>query len=128
GRAEAQRHPVLAQRIDFGQPQLHCVISEKIDDSRVDLGLLPVEEVASRRRAQELGKLHNRTDVSHPPSAMNRPVEVSISPLPAFSDNYLWLLDRGGHAAVVDPGDAEPVLKALAGRRLQLDAILVTHH
>lgn len=59
---------------------------------------------------------------------MNRAVEVSISPLPAFSDNYLWLVDRGGHAAVVDPGDAEPVLKALAGRRLQLDAILVTHH
>ena len=59
---------------------------------------------------------------------MNRAVELSISPLPAFSDNYLWLLNRGRQAVVVDPGDAEPVLKALASRQLQLDAILVTHH
>jgi hydroxyacylglutathione hydrolase len=59
---------------------------------------------------------------------MNRAVELSISPLPAFSDNYLWLLNRGRRAVVVDPGDAEPVLKALASRQLQLDAILVTHH
>jgi hydroxyacylglutathione hydrolase len=53
---------------------------------------------------------------------------VAISPLPAFSDNYLWLLDREGHAAVVDPGDAAPVQRALAERKLKLDAILVTHH
>jgi len=59
---------------------------------------------------------------------MNHAVELSISPLPAFSDNYLWLLARGHRAAVVDPGDAEPVLNALGARGLQLDAILVTHH
>jgi hydroxyacylglutathione hydrolase len=53
---------------------------------------------------------------------------VSITPLPAFSDNYLWLLDRAGHAVVVDPGDPAPVLRALAERQLNLDAILVTHH
>ena len=53
---------------------------------------------------------------------------VSITPLPAFSDNYLWLLDRDGHAAVVDPGDPAPVQRALAERKLKLDAILVTHH
>jgi hydroxyacylglutathione hydrolase len=53
---------------------------------------------------------------------------VSITPLPAFSDNYLWLLDHDGHAAVVDPGDPAPVQRALAERRLKLDAILVTHH
>lgn len=51
-----------------------------------------------------------------------------ITPLPAFSDNYLWLLTRGGRAAIVDPGDAQPVLRALAERRLTLEAILVTHH
>jgi hydroxyacylglutathione hydrolase len=53
---------------------------------------------------------------------------VSITPLPAFSDNYLWLLDHDGHAAVVDPGDPAPVQRALAERKLTLDAILVTHH
>ncbi|HTN48439.1 MAG TPA: hydroxyacylglutathione hydrolase [Burkholderiaceae bacterium] len=53
---------------------------------------------------------------------------MSITPLPAFSDNYFWLLSRAGHAVVVDPGDAAPVLLALRDRQLRLDAILVTHH
>lgn len=53
---------------------------------------------------------------------------LSITPLPAFSDNYLWLLARDGRAAIVDPGDAQPVLRALADRQLKLEAILVTHH
>jgi len=55
-------------------------------------------------------------------------IELAITPLPAFNDNYLWLLARGGRAAVVDPGDAAPVAQALAERGLILDAILVTHH
>jgi hydroxyacylglutathione hydrolase len=58
----------------------------------------------------------------------NHAAEVSITPLPAFSDNYLWLLSRAGHAAIVDPGDAAPVIRALDDGGLQLDAILVTHH
>jgi hydroxyacylglutathione hydrolase len=53
---------------------------------------------------------------------------LSITPLPAFDDNYLWLLARDGEAAIVDPGDAAPVLRALAERGLRLSAILVTHH
>lgn len=54
--------------------------------------------------------------------------ELRIEPIPAFSDNYLWLLARAGRAAVVDPGDAAPVAAALAARGLRLTAILVTHH
>jgi hydroxyacylglutathione hydrolase len=53
---------------------------------------------------------------------------LEITPVPAFSDNYLWLLSRGREAAIVDPGDAAPVQRALAQRGLQLSAILVTHH
>jgi len=53
---------------------------------------------------------------------------LSITPLPAFEDNYLWLLARDGQAAVVDPGDPAPVLRALGERGLRLSAILVTHH
>jgi hydroxyacylglutathione hydrolase len=53
---------------------------------------------------------------------------LTITPLPAFTDNYLWLLQRGRHAAVVDPGDAAPVERALRERNLALAAILVTHH
>jgi hydroxyacylglutathione hydrolase len=52
----------------------------------------------------------------------------AIIPIPAFSDNYIWLLNDGRHAAVVDPGDAAPVVKALASRELELAAILLTHH
>ncbi|MHB1249418.1 MAG: hydroxyacylglutathione hydrolase [Polaromonas sp.] len=51
-----------------------------------------------------------------------------LIPVPAFTDNYLWLLHDGKRALVVDPGDAEPVLRALARHALQLESILVTHH
>ena len=53
---------------------------------------------------------------------------VSVITVPAFSDNYFWLIVRGGRALVVDPGEAAPVEQALRAHRLQLDAILVTHH
>ncbi|MEZ5649003.1 MAG: hydroxyacylglutathione hydrolase [Burkholderiaceae bacterium] len=49
--------------------------------------------------------------------------------MPAFDDNYLWLIkDIAGNAAVVDPGDAEPVQAALEHHGLRLAAILTTHH
>lgn len=51
-----------------------------------------------------------------------------LIPIPAFADNYLWLLHDGKRALVVDPGDAEPVLRALEQHALQLESILVTHH
>jgi hydroxyacylglutathione hydrolase len=53
---------------------------------------------------------------------------LTVTPLPAFTDNYLWLLVRGREAAVVDPGDAAPVRRALERSDLRLSAILVTHH
>lgn len=51
-----------------------------------------------------------------------------LIPIPAFADNYLWLLHDGKRAVVVDPGDAEPVLRTLEAHALQLESILVTHH
>jgi hydroxyacylglutathione hydrolase len=53
---------------------------------------------------------------------------MKFIPLPAFQDNYLWLLHDGQRALVVDPGDARPVQDALHRFGLQLEAILVTHH
>ena len=53
---------------------------------------------------------------------------LQLTALPAFNDNYLWLLDDGQHALVIDPGDAAPVQRALTERGLKLSAILVTHH
>ena len=51
-----------------------------------------------------------------------------IIQIPAFKDNYIWLLRKGRQAVVVDPGDAQPVLEALARESLQLTDILITHH
>lgn len=49
-------------------------------------------------------------------------------PLPALTDNYIWMLHDGQQALVVDPGEAAPVLDALRSTGLPLQAILVTHH
>jgi hydroxyacylglutathione hydrolase len=53
---------------------------------------------------------------------------LQIVPIPAFQDNYIWLLQRHGHAVVVDPGDAAPVIQFLQHHQLHLDAVLITHH
>jgi hydroxyacylglutathione hydrolase len=53
---------------------------------------------------------------------------VTVVPIPAFKDNYIWLMRNQRYAAVVDPGDAAPVLDYLRREKLELTAILNTHH
>ena len=53
---------------------------------------------------------------------------MNLIPLPAFNDNYIWMLHDRQAAVVVDPGDAEAVFEALQQHGLKLQAILVTHH
>lgn len=53
---------------------------------------------------------------------------VTVQAIPAFNDNYIWLLHNGKAAVVVDPGDSAPVIKALEALNLSLVAILNTHH
>ncbi len=53
---------------------------------------------------------------------------LNIIPIPAFDDNYIWLLHNGQNAVVVDPGDAAPVIETLSRLKLNLSAILITHH
>ena len=53
---------------------------------------------------------------------------LHIVPVRAFTDNYIWVIHDCCHAAVVDPGDAAPVLDFLRRENLQLVAILNTHH
>jgi len=55
---------------------------------------------------------------------------IKVTALSAFSDNYIWVLksDNDKRVAVVDPGQAEPVLAYLEQQQLQLGAILITHH
>jgi hydroxyacylglutathione hydrolase len=53
---------------------------------------------------------------------------MTLVPLPAFADNYIWMLQDGRNAIAVDPGEAAPVSDARRRSNLQLAAILVTHH
>jgi hydroxyacylglutathione hydrolase len=54
---------------------------------------------------------------------------LAVKSIPAFDDNYIWLIhNNDGHCVVVDPGDAKPVIAYLTQNRLHLDAILITHH
>jgi hydroxyacylglutathione hydrolase len=53
---------------------------------------------------------------------------MNLVALPAFTDNYIWMLHDGRNAIVVDPGEASPVEAALDAQGLQLAGILVTHH
>ena len=54
--------------------------------------------------------------------------DFEVVPLRAFKDNYIWTLRNDHYAAVVDPGDAQPVLDYLQQERLTLCAVLATHH
>jgi len=54
---------------------------------------------------------------------------LNVLCIPAFDDNYLWLITSvdNQYCAVVDPGDADPVLSKLNELNLKLSAILITH-
>ena len=48
---------------------------------------------------------------------------LQVTAIPAFDDNYLWLIHDQEYAAIVDPGDAAAVEAALATHQLKLAAI-----
>jgi hydroxyacylglutathione hydrolase len=55
---------------------------------------------------------------------------ATIFPITAFSDNYIWMLcdEKQRYAAIVDPGDAQPVLEVLKQKNIEPVAILITHY
>jgi len=53
---------------------------------------------------------------------------IEVVPLRAFKDNYVWTMHNARYAVVVDPGEARPVLDYLAEQKLELAAVLATHH
>ena len=52
---------------------------------------------------------------------------MNIHPTKALSDNYIWIMEEGKDAIVVDPGETEGVLRYLEEKQLNLSAILLTH-
>jgi len=53
---------------------------------------------------------------------------LRLQPVPALGDNYIWLMDDGASAVVVDPGAADGVERILRDEGLDLVAVLLTHH
>ena len=53
---------------------------------------------------------------------------IDVLHVTAFQDNYIWLIRNKDHVAVVDPGDAAPVIHALEREDLRPAAVLCTHH
>ncbi len=55
--------------------------------------------------------------------------KIEVTAVPAFSDNYIWLINSDGNSCtVVDPGDAQAVIQVLQEKGLDLEYILITHH
>jgi hydroxyacylglutathione hydrolase len=55
--------------------------------------------------------------------------DLTTLAIPAFDDNYLWLVKDGhGNAIAIDPGDDAAVQATLDNLQLRLHAILITHH
>ncbi len=54
---------------------------------------------------------------------------MNLNSIPAFQDNYIWVLSQDdGKCLIVDPGEAAPILAAIAENNWQPQAILLTHH
>ena len=53
---------------------------------------------------------------------------LKISPINAFSDNYIWLIQTNEGNTLVDPGDSEPIISTIDKLGITIDDILITHH
>jgi hypothetical protein len=120
---EAEGHAVGAQEIELRRAELHRVVAEDVGHQRIEAGRLPGRHVAPQRRVEpgvqagegfRLGHRQGRRANGCLAGRMALQFRMQIIPLPAFRDNYIWLLRAGPHAVVVDPGDAAPVLRYLA--------------
>jgi hydroxyacylglutathione hydrolase len=55
-------------------------------------------------------------------------MNIQITPIPLLSDNYAWAVHDGKSAAIIDPGEARPVVRFLEKNNLVLSHVLITHH
>ena len=53
---------------------------------------------------------------------------MRIFHIPAYTDNYIWVMQSGSDISVIDPGDASPVIELININKLNLVDILLTHH
>ena len=120
----------MAQGLEFRQAQLHRVVPKGIAHPPVDLGLLPSQCVRAEHgtaQAQTHARRGARVSIIGLEIFFHHNM-IELLSLPAFTDNYIWMVHNGREAVVVDPGESSVVRQTLEARRLTLTAILVTHH
>src|SRR5690606_5618745 len=142
GKPVAHRAALVQQQL--AAAELQEVVTEASLQQFIDQRTLVAQEMLAQRRAEPVRQrlpvggcvrgfrargFHARI-VPRSLDDMNvEPAMISVFPLPAFRDNYIWVARRDdGQAFVVDPGDASVVEDYLGASGTTLAAILLTHH
>ena len=53
---------------------------------------------------------------------------LSIKPIKALSDNYIWLVTTNEGSIVIDPGESKQIIDLIKSNEIDLEGILITHH
>ena len=53
---------------------------------------------------------------------------LSVEPIKAYEDNYIWLVTTNEGSIVIDPGESSKIIKLIDEKKIDLKGILVTHH
>ena len=53
---------------------------------------------------------------------------LSVEPIKAYTDNYIWLVSTNEGSIVVDPGESKEILNLVDSNKIDLKGVLITHH
>ena len=53
---------------------------------------------------------------------------LSVEPLKAYADNYIWLVSTNEGSIVIDPGESNKIIDLMDKNKINLKGILITHH
>ena len=53
---------------------------------------------------------------------------LTVEPIKAFTDNYIWLVSTNEGSIVIDPGESKNIQKLIDNNTIDLKGILITHH
>ena len=53
---------------------------------------------------------------------------LTVEPIKAFTDNYIWLVSTNEGSIVIDPGESKSIQKLIDNKTIDLKGILITHH
>ena len=53
---------------------------------------------------------------------------LSVEPIKAYTDNYIWLVSTNEGSIVVDPGESKEILNLIDNNKINLKGVLITHH